>query len=296
MKFKKAWIGLVAVLAGCATEDSLVNPKSIVGDVELISSLPSRVQETSGLAKYDGTLWTINDSGDGAYVYALSPEYSVDKRVRLIGAKNVDWESLAQDKEYLYVADCGNNLGHRSAVQIYKVRWHDLVRADDNSAVPSDVLNVNYADYEGGKGKHHNFDCEALAVVGDELWLFTKNRGDQQSKLYRLDASNSNQSVSAENSYPVAGLITAADYDPVTNRVALLGYGKNVIFGQSFVWIVPVSDGLDWSKAMRIKLHPYAQWEALMWGADINGSYLLLTSERSPLLDVSLGRLPLPDL
>lgn len=300
MSLKRMAVCLVLLLTGCTNQGVIETgaKKSVLkdADVELISVLPSVIQETSGLAKHDNVLWTINDSGDAAVVYALSDTQDILKQVKIAGAQNRDWESLAHDAKYLYIADCGNNRGHRSTIEIYKVLWSDLKKAQSNASVESTRLNVEYGDYVGVKHRDHNFDCEALTVVEGELLLFTKNRGDERTNLYRIDPQMSHQVISAEASFPVDGLITAVDYDAAHKRLALLGYAKNKIFGQSFVWIVSVDSEIDWDSAVRYKLHPYAQWEALIWQGGDQGKTLLLSSERSPLLDVSLGSLSLPEL
>ena len=36
-------------------------------------------------------------------------------------AKNVDWEDIAQDGKYIFIADVGNNYGKREKLTIYKV-------------------------------------------------------------------------------------------------------------------------------------------------------------------------------
>ncbi|MAY41348.1 MULTISPECIES: hypothetical protein [unclassified Neptuniibacter] len=278
------------LLAGCAAteEQQLFEKKQ--GDIEVISQLSDQVRETSGLAYYEGLMWTINDGGDEPAIYAINDGYEIEKRILLEGAKNIDWESLAQDHEYLYIADCGNNRATRSTITIYKVSWLSLY--NQSSVVVPEVLTVTYSDFADTKvGKNHNFDCEAVTIVDGELWLFTKNRADLKTKLYRLNASEPRQMIKPSAQYDVDGLITAADYDPKTKQLALLGYGKNVIFGQSFVWIIPVNGTPDWERSKRLKLNPYAQWEAIMWDPLSGGSELILTSEKSPLLDVSVGRL-----
>ncbi|MCP4595865.1 hypothetical protein [Neptuniibacter sp.] len=291
---------IIALISGCTAMHREQAPQAVFsGDVHLVSRWPSQVKETSGLAQYGGILWTINDSGDGAWLYGLDEQHQVKRKIKVAGAKNYDWEELAQDNDHLYIADCGNNRGHRNILQIYKIRLEELGQPSTRK-VKAIKLQFSYADKPlATPDKNHNFDCEALAVVDDELWLFTKNRGDQQTKLYRLDKNQQNQVVKPSRSYPVNGLITAADYDERTDQLILLGYGKNVLFGQSFIWLVPLMETTngkepDWSTASFKKLHPYAQWEVLLWNRQSELGHLLLSTEKSPLLDVSLGEMRLP--
>jgi len=296
--FKAGLLGMgLSSLVACssiseqAPADKPVKAKAWDGVVEQFAVWPSEVQETSGLAYKSGLLWTMNDSGDGAFIYAVNDQQQRVKKVAIQGAVNIDWESLAQDEDYLYIADCGNNRGRRDSLQIYKVSWQSLLEADSGAEVSASKLEFSYADKPLKVApKNHNYDCEALTVVKDELWLFSKNRKDEKTNLYRLDKELASQTVAITATYEVDGLVTAADYDPDTQRLALLGYAKQKIFGHSFLWIVPVADLPDWQNARRAKLHPYAQWEALVWDGDRKG-LLRLTAERSILLDVGTGTL-----
>ncbi len=291
MKITHAVVGPLAMLllillsAGCAQVAVLPEKPDFQGDVEL-QRWPGEVRETSGLARYEGLNWTLNDSGNPASLLAIDDTGLLVKEVRLSGAENVDWEAMAQDEEALYVADCGNNRGKREWFTLYRVSWAALQQAPTDGEVPVTRLQVRLADYQPPENRLHNFDCEGLTVVGNELWLFSKNRGDGQTRLYRLDKHQTEQTVEPVASYPVAGLITGADYDPQTQQLVLLGYSRQRLLGYSFIWLMPVNGLPDWSRARRITLQIYAQWEAIKWLED---GRLLLSSEDSPLLGVSRG-------
>ncbi len=279
------------------------NPRETVArdraQVQRLALLPAKVLETSGLAHIDGRLWTLNDSGDDALIYQLTEDgRGIAKQLYLAGADNVDWESLALDDRYLYIADCGDNRGRRRTLDLYRVALDEL-SAPDGSRV-----NYSHGQFRYGQrlevtaSDSHNFDCEAITSVGDELWLFSKNRADGNTELYRLDKMASDQAVFPWRTYPVEGLVTAADYDPVSSRLVLLGYSRQRFFGHSFIWIIPLSkvgDRLtgqvpDWSQAQRYRLSAYAQWEAISWDG---AQRLILSSERSPLSDAQLGEIRL---
>lgn len=283
------------VLMGCSgvaiSRDQLGQTLSI----ESLKYLPDKVSETSGLAMFGGYLWTINDSGGKDAVYAFgTQDYEFKKRIKIGGSKNIDWESLAHTDKHLFIADCGNNKGKRKTLDIYKVSWKKLVKAENKEKVAAKKISFQYADRsKNDKGKEHNYDCEALTAVDEKLWLFTKNRGDLQSRLYVLDTKKSKQAINASVTLPVSGLITAADYNHKTAKLVLLGYQKASVFGQSFIWIMDVKAGLPvWESARHHTILPYGQWEAVVWQDD---KTLLLTSEKSPLGTQQVGRLRLPD-
>ncbi|MCV6589837.1 MAG: hypothetical protein OIF57_12530 [Marinobacterium sp.] len=246
--------------------------------------LPKTVDETSGLAYAEGLWWTVNDSDGEPVLYGVNPESGkLQQRTRVDGVRNVDWEDLAQDEKYLYIADTGNNYAWRKVLSIFVIPHEGLASAD--SVRPAATLQVSFTDYEeqtrDGRRKH-NVDCEAITRVGDHLWLFTKNRGDNQTRLYKAeltsDASKPQQ-LSPQGEYPVGGLVTAADYNGQTSELALLVYGSGPMFGQASVWRIPVRDGLpDWSHAHQYRLKKPGQWESLLWkGPD----RLVVTAEKS---------------
>lgn len=290
-------LAVVFVLSGCSTQTPHISTKAealtaVPGDIRLLGQLPDEVKETSGLAQREELLWTMNDSGDGAFLYALNTQFKIEQKVTVSNAKNVDWEELAQDQHYLYIADCGNNAGKRDVLSIYRVAWSHLNDKTVNE-VKADIFKFSYADKPKPITRNHNFDCEALASVGNELWLFTKNRGDEKTKLYRLEKGKAFQTVQPSLEFDVKGLVTAADYLEESNTLVLIGYKKNVVFGQSFIWIIPVATEAEvkplWEKAHYQTLTPYAQWEAVLWQRGVMMPDLLFTTEKSPLLDVSIG-------
>ncbi len=254
--------------------------------------LAEGVGETSGLAAHAGRLWTHNDSGDQPLLYVISPESgAVVEQYSLRDALNFDWEELAQDQRDLHVFDCGNNMGRREWMQVYSVRWADLADSA-GSTVPSRLTEFRFADAEPSAGAYeHNNDCEAATAVGNEIWVFSKNWQDQQTRLYRLSADGGRHALVSRGRYPVGGLITAADYDSGRQQLALLGYTRKRFSSSAFLWLVPVSQSeLDWSRARRHALSPAGQWEAVLWQPD----GLLLTRETSLLGQSWLGFIPLP--
>ena len=280
---------LLALLHGCALVP--LPPVSGSGDylkVETLAPLAPEVSESSGLAAHKGQLWTLNDSANGPYLYAIN-EGQVARRVRLQGAANIDWESMAQDERYLYVADCGNNSGRRQWFQLYRIPWAELEAAD--TEVQGRYIEFRFADPAplGGHQRHDN-DCEASAWVDDQIWLLTKGWQSGRSRLYRLDPTAPEQALQAVAEWPVAGLITGLDYSARRQELVLLGYTLGRFNAESFIWRVPVQKGEPcWGCASRHLLWPAAQWEAVLW----QGDDLLLTRESSLLGAARVGRIRL---
>ncbi len=200
--------------------------------------LPDEINESSGLAFMDGKALTINDSGGLPVVYAFDTiTGDIIQRITIEGASNVDWESLAMDEQYLYIGDFGNNQGNRDDLVIYKCLLSDIP-SSGNASISSERIEFTYSDYSGKviNSKSHNFDCEAFIATNNWLYLFSKNRGDQQTKLYRLSKSVGEHIAEKLSGYDVKGLITGADINKVSNEVTLIGYVDQTY--TPFIWLL----------------------------------------------------------
>lgn len=200
--------------------------------------LPDEISETSGLIYYNNVIWTINDSGNEPILYKLMPETGeVIQRIQITNKKNKDWEDLAQDEEHIYIGDFGNNMGKRNKLKILILKKDMIPNAGDtNLAVQS--IEFSYPDFpeKAIKKKNNNFDCEAMICVGDSIYIFTKNRGDQQTKLYSLPKVAGIYQANYVATFNSKGLITGADYHAERKEVILLGYTDKT--WQPFVWLL----------------------------------------------------------
>ncbi len=255
--------------------------------------LDESISETSGLAWGKGAFWTHNDSGDGPRIYRLGLRGEVVKTVQLRDAVSLDWEEMASSSRELFVFDCGNNIGYREWMQMYALDWSSLESLEAQASAR--LVEFRLADIEPVRAAYeHDNDCEAAAAVNDEIWLFTKNWANQQTRLYRLDPFGAErQSLISQLTLPVAGLITAADYDAQTRTMVLLGYTKSRFSPRPFIWLFRVADGKPvWSNAQFHWLSPAGQWEGIAW----HQGDLWLTRETSLLGQAWLGRIRASDI
>lgn len=114
-----------------------------------------RINESSGLAPSrltPGLLWTLNDSGGPATLFAIDTSGRTRAEIQVAPAVNIDWEDLASGpghdgKPALFVADIGDNLKIRPAVQIYEIPEPPL---NDSNTVhkipPSRTWTLRYPD------------------------------------------------------------------------------------------------------------------------------------------------------
>ncbi|WP_232784041.1 hypothetical protein [Moritella sp. Urea-trap-13] len=253
--------------------------------------MQDKVKETSGLAQFGGQTWTVNDSGDGSNLYQVN-QYTgeVIKQVHVDDVMSYDWEELAQSAGRLFVMDCGDNHGTRDSRSIINIDTDTLMRADDGETIAAvNTTRFSMADEpeEELTSYMHDYDCEASTVVGEELWVLSKNWSNLESRLYRLDLVDINKhgatdrviEVIPAQTLNVDGLITAADYNAATGQLVLLGYDSSLIYKHPFIWIIPIENKvLNWDAARRFNLAPYGQWESILWQSE---NELLLTAEAS---------------
>lgn len=188
--------------------------------------LPDEVDESSGLAYMNGRLWTINDSGGLPVLYAIDTiSGEIVQRITVGGSINIDWESLADDEQYIYIGDFGNNSGNRDDLAIYRVLKVDIPLEGDGT-VASTKISYTYSDYPGKveNKRENNFDCEAFIAIDDTLYLFSKNHGDQKTKLYQLPNIPGDYIAEMVTTFNTAGLVTGADINTLNNEITLVGY------------------------------------------------------------------------
>jgi hypothetical protein len=148
----------------------------VFGCAQKSFQLTDELKEISGLELYrDSIFFAINDGGNKSEIFVLSKKMQVLKKVEVENVKNRDWEALAMDDKYLYIADIGNNLNLRKNLQIHRVSLKRLV---EKEKVVPETMEINYAEQRDFPPKDNElyFDAEAMIAHNGSLWIFTKNR------------------------------------------------------------------------------------------------------------------------
>ncbi len=194
-------------------------------DVPMLTSLDSKVNESSGLALVDNQLITHNDSDEEPELYEISPETGEVKRTVVVGnVKNHDWEDITTDKGFIYVGDFGNNLGSRKNLQIYKISKEDFLKKDTVSAEKIKFSYANQIEFNPARF-NSNFDAEALVSYKDHLYIFTKNWENKETDIYKISKQPGEYILNKVSSIKSEGLITGGDYDEANNQIVLTGNG-----------------------------------------------------------------------
>ena len=256
---KPIYILFVALLliSACSEEEKqkvidVIQDINIKNDekVATVTALSSNVSESSGLAYIDGTLWTHNDSGGEAKLYAIDKSNGkILKTVVISNASNADWEDLAFNKTYLFIGDFGNNKGTRKHLKIYKIKRADL---KTKSTVEAEIIEFSYATQtDFTSNSKTNYDCEAFVAYEDKLYLFSKNHGNEQTDMYVLGLNAGVEVAEKMATFNTNALVTGASMDADNKTLALIGYGTR---GTPKSWIFSKFTDTDFFKGKQEKI------------------------------------------
>jgi hypothetical protein len=176
-------------------------------------------------------LWTHNDSGDEARVFAVGHDGTLLADVAIAGAEATDWEDIAVGPapgsgDALYLADTGDNDAARPEVDVYRVPEPDPAAGGGTSA-PAARLALRYPD-----GPH---DAEALLVDprSGALVIVTKSFG-AAARVYVAQQPSATATTTLRRAgrlaLGVGEAVTAGDVAADGRTIALRSYGR------AFVW------------------------------------------------------------
>ena len=214
---------LLPFLVSCRTIKTFSPSIPDISREQHIGFFPPVLSETSGLEFAGDSMITFNDSGGQAGIFVFSPSSPEFPRfIELPGAQNFDWEDVAADSLNLYVGDFGNNSGSRDTLIIYKLNINNLVPEMPKPEVISFSFSEMTAEYRNQR--KNPFDCEAMAIIGDSIWLFTKNWQDESSWIYKLPVIPGHYDLQVQSALFPKMLVTGADYISADNLLYLIGY------------------------------------------------------------------------
>ncbi len=225
----------------------LYSTKLLAQKVVYKTQLSQKIGETSGIEFFKNDFLTHNDSGEKPNLYRFTERGNLINKYRIECTENNDWEDIAQDKNYLYISDSGNNKGKRKNLNI-------LIVDPNRDFKKIGVIKFNYREQQNfDERKKHPFDAEALVATQEVLVLFTKNRKTSTTELYSIPKNSGNYTLSPKKSFDVESLITGADYHQRLKLVALVGYVQS---GEQFLYILNSFDmeNLNQVKIKKFKL------------------------------------------
>lgn len=194
-------------------------------NVQELGNLPSTISETSGLLFHDGRLITHNDSGNTAQLFEIDTlTLEITRTITLTNAENVDWEDLAQDSEYIYVGDFGNNVGTRDNLVVYRISKETYATAN---TVQAERINFRYEDQvDFSNTGNSDWDAEAFIVLDDTLVVFTKQWESTGTVAYSIPKTPGVHIAERLGEFDSDGLVTGATYNPISDVLFLIGYSS----------------------------------------------------------------------
>jgi hypothetical protein len=251
--------------------------------VVLAAVKPADLSEISGMAvsqRHQDHLWVHNDSGADPQLALLQADGQLRARLTLKDAPHTDWEALAlgpcppqlqipgELSACLWIGDIGDNDALRDHVHLIAVREPSLLPPLGSpdltvAAKKGDWRSVE-VQYPGGPR-----NAEALALLpGGAALLFTK-REDGRTEVFRAEALQAmaekddkihalalgTLSLAAAGVQAGAALrVTAADFEPQSQRLAVRTYGSVQLF----------ADALQLAAAPTLTAAQLPQWQGLL--------------------------------
>jgi len=259
-----------SILISCKLKPSNSNSASNLDSIfpeTYINYLDTVIVENSGLLLWNNHFWTFNDSGGKNEIYGLDfVNGKILFTIQLTNAKNSDWEDIAQDKKYLYIAETGNNAGARHDLKILRIKKKDISSAPFQS-IMADSITFRFADQKDFTPAFRQtaFDCEALMVYNDSFFVFTKDWVRNITKVYGFPTKIGDYNLFPIDSFNANGLITGADILP-NGKFALIGY-RNF---RSLLWTFQKTKSVFFSNPRLIDLGMLenAQTEGICFSAE----------------------------
>ena len=240
-----------------------------------------RLDELSGLAastQHPGILWTHNDSGDSARIFALDAlTCEVRAEVRLAGVSTRDTEAISVGKDadsqpVLWLGDVGDNAATNSSVRLY--RFGEPAQIKDQTIKVQATITVKYFD--------EPYNAEAMLVqpsAAGRIWIVTK-RGSKQGAYYELPKSvwGGSKTVTLRPTGSVPAMTTDATFAPDGRTYAIRTY----FGGTQFQGVPPGEDPADLDIGFR------GQGEGLTYSYDSRFLYAVSEGADNPLLMIPL--------
>lgn len=290
----------IAFSCGPASSNPTRQAESSYSEPKVIGTIKSaEIEESSGLAAsrcQSNVLWTHNDSGDDAFLYAFNLAGEKLGTWKVPNVKNEDWEDMATSKDaagkcYLYIGEIGDNKPKRMPHTIYRLAEPIVVPANASSSrnQPVPTENVETLGFEFPQKTN---DAETLMVhprTGD-IYVMSKQLSGP-SAVYKIkpvfDAAETQKAQRlAEISMPAVpnGLLTGGDISPDGRRVVVCDYGR------AYELVLPdaVTEFDEiWKQApMPIELGKRKNGETIAYSVDGTSIYATSEGKGSPVIEV----------
>lgn len=250
------------------------------------NALPTLLNGSSGLMFFDEMLFTHNDHDDQSLFQIDSTDGHIIEQLYFSGIPFQDVEDCDHDSLYVYLGDTGNNsFGNRTDLHFLRILKSSL--QSDNPII--DTLWFSYVDqvdFSSCPDNTTDFDCEAFIVIGDSIYLFTKQWTTQHTALYAMPKTPGTHVAQRKSEFAVNGLITSACYIPENQQIVLCGYSTIM---QPFVVLLYDYHGTDFFSGNKRKISLNLSFHQVEAIAHRGAYHFYLTNEYISQFGVSLA-------
>ncbi|MGI9525621.1 MAG: hypothetical protein ACR2MS_00760 [Weeksellaceae bacterium] len=218
-------------LTSCTTSIGKIQYEDLI--IEPAQTIPSQLDEISGLQYQDGVYYGFNDSGGDPSIYTFTAENLAElKTIALEDAQNIDWEDIAMSDSLIFIGDFGNNIGNRKDQTIYIVKRDRIDSSLMDQKVPARAIQFFYPEQKNYDKQpyQHDFDMESMVYFDDELHLFTKEWKSEKTHHFTLDLVKGVQPAWLLENFDLGFLATGADViklNKFKSRLAIVGYNRD---------------------------------------------------------------------
>ena len=215
-------------------------------EADTIGNLPEEIEGTSSLFLWNGRFWSCNDHGM-LTLYAIDTLTGGVERTLGAGVEINDMEEVAQDAEYLYFGDMGDNNGVREDLRVLRASKARVAEG----IFEFDTIWFWYPERVDSNAT--DFDCEAFVAADTVLLFFTKQWDSQGSDCYAVPKRPGRWEAQRLFSLATEGMVTGACYQPGRRMLVMCGYNMLCL---PFIYVVNDFDGLaiDEGEQLRVAL------------------------------------------
>ena len=232
------------------------------------------ITETSGIGqsnKDPEVIWLHNDSGDGAFVYAIDTTGSSIGTIEL-DTPAIDWEDMStvqlpDSPPYIYVGDIGDNALARATVFIHRITEPENI--DEPISFTTFI-----ASYPDGP---HNAETLVVHPITGAVYILTKDI--ETTHIFRLNEEDETleqvyQFSFSEHDMEGSPLITGGDISPDGSTLLLRTY--------THVWALDTNilDGEEIEDVCTMPGAPEEQGEAITFLG--NDRYITISEGENP--------------
>ncbi len=210
MIYFKRLIFLLLISTSCQSSGQLTIEADITNDLKEVSA--------AELDLKSDIIWVIEDSGNSPKLIGLNTKGSPARTIRILNAKNNDWEDLTSDLQgNIYIGDFGNNNKKRKKFKILKVLYKDLNKATANA----EIIEFTLPKKTGSK------DFEALFIYNDSFYMISKET--KKFCVFKVPNTIGKHKAKVVSEHKFKGKnnrITSADISADGKTIVLLNHDK----------------------------------------------------------------------